>query len=789
MSSRLLPRALAALGLSLVVALSTPGAAGAVQLGISDSDDTTFTETYWAGLHASRARAVVPYDVALTPADTTTSQGRRRAEFDRWVAGAQAHGVTPLVAFEASLVPAKRPGGRPSAPTPEDFAAAFASFLQRYPTVRAIAPWNEPNNPDARQYPLRGDPARAAAYWLGARDACAAAGASCTLLAGDFAGIVGDDAYVDAYQAALGTARPAVWAFHAHGDVNDFQSPSAPDDARVSRYYLGKLDGPWQDARVWIDEVGARYRDADGTTIYGDDSQQRATQFVLGLATLSTRIDQIYYYNYANECRFPSTCAPQDRGLVSPKPLNGASPGYDAANRRRPAYDVVASGGPVLAPSPAVAPLVTLDEPGQGALVATATPTFRGRAATGNGIAPSVTVQVFAGVGASESSTPLQTLTAPVSAGAYGVMAARLPDGTYSARARQAGEGDAGVSDPHTFTVDTTAPGTSISAAPAPLTGARAARFTLAASEAGVILQCRLDRAAFAPCGPSVRLVRLGVGRHTFAARAVDAAGNVQVVPVSFSWRVVSLAGVLAPRVADLGATLTRGLPLAVACADACALEARLYLPAGSARRAGLRGRALRPGDPGPPAGRGYLTVAAARGRRSTSGATGALLRLAVADRRRLRGVRGVTLRLGLALTARGSRRVTIARRVTLRRGALSTLVAHGVPAVLACSEACAGAAKAYADRASARRARLRGRLVSGSRSGLPGRPGYLALGVGSSTRASGGAADLTVVFSRPARGVARLPRLGLRLVTALTGPGSRRRFLGWPLVLAAGPR
>ena len=93
---------------------------------------------------------------------------------------------------------------------------------------------------------------------------------------------------------------PDVWAFHAYSDVNRFQVVGA-SDAPVTRYYLSKLQGPWAGARIWIDEVGARYRDASGL-VWGDASQRDAAGLLLGLATLDPRIDAIYYYNYSNSC-------------------------------------------------------------------------------------------------------------------------------------------------------------------------------------------------------------------------------------------------------------------------------------------------------------------------------------------------------------------------------------------------------------------------------------------------------------------------------------------------------
>ncbi|MDO8187059.1 hypothetical protein Q5424_19530 [Conexibacter sp. JD483] len=307
-------------------------------LGISDSDAPTVTERHWPGLRVSHARVVVPYDVATT---SGTAGTRRRERFEAYRANAAAAGVELLVVFAPSADLRAGPARAAVAPTADAYAASVAAFLQRYPEQRTLAAWNEPNNRDARRYPLSGDPRLAADYWLRLNE-LAGDGDGATVVAGGFAGIPGDDRYVHAYQRHLQKAHatPTVWAFHDHGDVNAFQE-HGDTAARIAREYLGALRGRWGEARIWIDEVGARYRDARGV-IWGDGSQARATQFLLSLATLDQRIERIYYYNYSNQCAQPSRCAIQDRGLVSPNPFDGEPPDYDAADRRRAAYDVIA---------------------------------------------------------------------------------------------------------------------------------------------------------------------------------------------------------------------------------------------------------------------------------------------------------------------------------------------------------------------------------------------------------------------------------------------------------------
>jgi len=738
--------------------------AQALDLGISDSDDTTFAEPYWPGLHVGLARAVLPWDVALSQA----AKDPRKVEFDRYVASARAHGVTPMVAFEASPR-LKASDGGPMAPSAEQFDAAFRAFRGAYPDVTRIAPWNEPNRSDTTINPLRGDPGLAARYWLTAQGDCP----TCTVVAGEFAGQLDDDPYVDAYEAALGSARPAVWAFHAHGDVNDFQSGLA-SDARTSRFYLRKLSGAFAGSDVWIDEVGARWRDAS-RKIWGDDSQRRSTSFLLGLATLSPRVKAIYYYNYSNECSIAAHCGLQDRGLVSPAPLDGSSPGYDERGRRRPAYDVFATGGPVIAPTAPVASRVSLDRPAQGAATSDPTPTFGGRAVTGGSAAASVTVKVFRGDG--NASQPVQTLSAPVQQdGSFSVDASGpLPDGGYTARAEQAGDGGAaGVSDPHSFSVDTVPPATTLTGRPAAVTGARGARFTFVASEPNASFQCRLDAGALAPCASPASYASLGIGRHAVSVRAIDAAGNVQAAPTTYAWRVASLRSTLLDAAPPLAAAARDGLPLAVSCADACSVRAALYLDAATARRLRVRGRAVARRTPGLPRRGRYVRLGAASAGRTRAGTLRLKLRLGH-DAGRLARAGSLPARVVSSVATAGAPALVAGRPVRLAAGAPTpgATAARGLPLALDCSDACLTTSTLLLDSSTARRLRVRGRLVRGGRGGLP-RGSYVVIGTATARRSSGGALSPRVRLSRSAASrVARVRGLRALLLTTVSGTGT----------------
>jgi large repetitive protein len=104
----------------------------------------------------------------------------------------------------------------------------------------------------------------------------------------------------------------------------------------------------------------------------------------------------------------------------------------------------------------------------------------------------------------------------------------------------------AGNTDPtpatFTWTVDTTAPDTTITANPPTTTTSSSATFAFTATESGSTFECRLDAAAFAACGTPQSFSGLADGTHTFRVRATDAAGNTDATPAQYTWTIDSTA-------------------------------------------------------------------------------------------------------------------------------------------------------------------------------------------------------------------------------------------------------
>ena len=110
-----------------------------------------------------------------------------------------------------------------------------------------------------------------------------------------------------------------------------------------------------------------------------------------------------------------------------------------------------------------------------------------------------------------------------------------LADGQHTVEVRAtdtAGNVDATPA-ARTFTVDTRAPQTTVTAGPAGPSEDSTPTFSFASDENGGRFECRMDGGAFAACDSPFTPAALSDGAHTFEVRAVDAAGNADATPAS----------------------------------------------------------------------------------------------------------------------------------------------------------------------------------------------------------------------------------------------------------------
>ena len=89
-----------------------------------------------------------------------------------------------------------------------------------------------------------------------------------------------------------------------------------------------------------------------------------------------------------------------------------------------------------------------------------------------------------------------------------------------------------------TFTIDNTAPETTIDTSPTDPSNSTAPDFTFSASEPGTTAECRLDGGSWASCTSPAGYTGLAQGAHTFQVRATDTAGNTDATPATFGWMI-----------------------------------------------------------------------------------------------------------------------------------------------------------------------------------------------------------------------------------------------------------
>jgi outer membrane protein assembly factor BamB len=116
-----------------------------------------------------------------------------------------------------------------------------------------------------------------------------------------------------------------------------------------------------------------------------------------------------------------------------------------------------------------------------------------------------------------------------------------LGDGphVFAARASYSGATDPSPAE-RRWSVDTTAPDTTMTAGPDGALDPGAVTFAFASSDSGAVFECRLDSAGWQGCASPLRLESVSPGAHTFAVRARDSVGNADSSPASREWSVTA---------------------------------------------------------------------------------------------------------------------------------------------------------------------------------------------------------------------------------------------------------
>jgi hypothetical protein len=114
-----------------------------------------------------------------------------------------------------------------------------------------------------------------------------------------------------------------------------------------------------------------------------------------------------------------------------------------------------------------------------------------------------------------------------------------LSDGAHTFRVRASDEtGNSSGLEVYGWTVDTVAPGTTITSAPPATSDSASATFNFSSTEERSSFLCSLNGAAYAACAPPHTFGGLANGLHAFRVRATDAAGNTDDTPATHTWTV-----------------------------------------------------------------------------------------------------------------------------------------------------------------------------------------------------------------------------------------------------------
>lgn len=122
---------------------------------------------------------------------------------------------------------------------------------------------------------------------------------------------------------------------------------------------------------------------------------------------------------------------------------------------------------------------------------------------------------------------------------------------TVAATAADAAGNNSPKSNSITFTIDSKAPQTTIVAKPAAVTNKDSFTFTFSSDKANVTYQVKLDGGSFADAVTPYPVQDLSDGSHTLAVRAVDAAGNTDASPATYTW-VVDTKAPAAPAITKI---------------------------------------------------------------------------------------------------------------------------------------------------------------------------------------------------------------------------------------------
>jgi len=266
--------ALAVAGAAPAVAAGSPtpetvGTGSGVDVGIADQKPDMFADKRFADLGIDRARLAIGWDALNT--------SWQRDELDRWLDGAKANGVEPLISFGHSRT------NRRSRPTPAQLQVQFRRFRQRYPWVTTFATWNEAN---LCGEPTCHRPALAAGYYRMLRRQCP----SCTILAPELLDMPNMVQWARDFRKALGYS-PKRWGLHNYVEANRFKQ------LRLRQFLRTQPQ-----SEIWLTETGGLVRRDNASTTDIPEGARHAgdvTRYIFDrILPVNPQITRVYLYHW-----------------------------------------------------------------------------------------------------------------------------------------------------------------------------------------------------------------------------------------------------------------------------------------------------------------------------------------------------------------------------------------------------------------------------------------------------------------------------------------------------------
>jgi hypothetical protein len=277
-----------------------------------------FRDTWTSGLsaHIAFARYVVQWNVL------SGAYPVYLAELEAWYTDVLELGLTP----ELSL--ASYDGVLPSEPAA--YRASLAALLSRFPAIRYLEAWDEPNATGL-------SPATAAAYTDSAAALCAEHG--CAVIAGNLLDSPGMLAYERAYERGLAPGRFVNWGVHPYHAVK-------ARDPRTVLAFRSNLPAGGAGARIWFTEIGA-YRCEDGARYepFGERAQALDASWLVNRLMPAIQPVHVFYYETLFKNGLPPPCDPSDADTALYVP--SADPNAPDAPRAAASYIYGDRGFPI----------------------------------------------------------------------------------------------------------------------------------------------------------------------------------------------------------------------------------------------------------------------------------------------------------------------------------------------------------------------------------------------------------------------------------------------------------